>query len=100
MPRGRHTSLRLLLNEAERTLLGHIVRSPTAKMGYARRARLLLLLADGGTITEVADTCGIARRHVYKWHQRWCQFGLEGIKDKPGRGGQRKAPHATPVAAE
>lgn len=100
MPRGRHTEVRLVLQDAERTLLGHIVRSPTAKAGYARRARLLLLLADGGTITDVAETCGIARRHVYKWHQRYVEFGLDGIKDRSGRGGRRKVRLAPPVATE
>lgn len=100
MPRGRHTDVRVVLKEHERTLLGHIVRSSTAPAGYARRARLLLLLADGWTITDVAETCGIARRHVYKWHRRYLQEGLAGIKDRPGRGGRRKIRLAAPGVAD
>lgn len=100
MPRGRHTSLRLLLKAGERMVLAHIVRSQTAKAGVARRARLLLLLADGATITAVAATCGIARRHVYKWHRRYLECGLEGIKDRAGRGGRPKPRLSAPDAAD
>jgi len=54
--------------------------------GRARRGRILLLLADGMTIVQIADTVGISRRFVYKWVQRFLQHGIEGLRDKPGRG--------------
>ncbi len=61
----------------------------------ARRARMVLLLADGMSITDVAATVGISRRHVYKWVQRFVQKGLEGLHDKPRRGRRRgPLPHA------
>jgi len=64
----------------------------TRAAGLARRARLLVLLADGMTITAAAATVGLSRRHTYKWIQRFVQEGLEGLAEKPGRGrrlGQR-----------
>ena len=95
MPRGRKTSLLIRLTPAERLTLLTWQRSTTIPAGLARRARLLLLLADGVTITEAAATVGLSRRHTYKWIQRFVQEGLEGLADKPGRG-QRPEPHQYP----
>src|SRR5712691_3358040 len=46
------------------------------------------LLADGIPISHIATTVGISRRFVYKWAKRFVQDGLEGLADKPGRGGK------------
>jgi hypothetical protein len=86
MARGRRTSFTIRLTPAERRTLLTWQRSTTIPAGLARRARLLLLLADGMTITEAAATVGLSRRHTYKWIQRFMQEGLEGLVDKPGRG--------------
>ena len=62
---------------------------PPSLPGRARRARILLLLADGVTITDIAAAVGMSRRHTYKWIQRFVQEGLAGLDEKPGRGRQR-----------
>ena len=36
------------------------------RAGLVRRARMILLLADGVSITDIAATVGISRRHAYK----------------------------------
>jgi len=85
MPRGRKTSLAVRLTPAERLTLLAWQRATTTPAGLARRARLLLLLADGMTITDAAATVGLSRRHTYKWIQRFVQERLEGLQDKrPG----------------
>ena len=92
MARGRKTSLMIRLTPAERLTLLTWQRATTVPAGLARRARLLVLLADGMTITAAAATVGLSRRHTYKWIQRFVQEGLEGLAEKPGRGrrlGQR-----------
>jgi transposase-like protein len=86
MPHGRTTSLMIRLTPAERLTLMTWQRATTISAGLARRARLLLLLADGMTITDAAATVGLSRRHAYKWIQRFVQQGLEGLEEKPGRG--------------
>jgi Helix-turn-helix domain len=83
MPRGRKTSLTVRLTPAERQTLLAWQRATTIPAGQARRARLLVLLADGMTITDAAATVGLSRRHTYKWIQRFGQEGLEGLQDKP-----------------
>ena len=85
MPRGRTTSFTILLTPAQRQTLLEWQRSTAISAGLARRARLLLLLADGLTITDAAATVGLSRRHTYKWIQRFVQEGLEGLQDKPRR---------------
>src|SRR2546428_11774402 len=86
MARGRKTSLTIRLTLAERRTLLTWQRSTTTPAGLARRARLLLLLADGMTITDAAAAVDLSRRHAYKWIQRFLQEGLDGLVDKPGRG--------------
>jgi Winged helix-turn helix len=85
MARGRRTSFTIRLTPAERLTLLAWQRATTIPAGQARRARLLLLLADGITITEAAATVGLSRRHSYKWIQRFVQEGLAGLQEKPRR---------------
>jgi hypothetical protein len=96
MARGRRTSFTIRLTPAERLTLLTWQRATTVPAGRARRARLLLLLADGMTITEAAATVGLSRRHSYKWIRRFVQEGLEGLADKPGRG-HRPEPRQEPL---
>ena len=86
MPRGRKTSLSLRLTPAERLTLLTWQRATTISAGLARRARIILLLADGMRITDIAAAVGLSRRHTYKWIRRFMQEGIEGLVDKPGRG--------------
>jgi hypothetical protein len=83
MPRGRKTSLSVQLTPAQRQTLLAWQRETSIPAGLARRARMLLLLAEGMTITNIAITVGISRRFVYKWVQRFLEEGLEGLHDKP-----------------
>src|SRR6266487_2757581 len=92
MARGRTTSLTIRFTPTERQTLLAWLRATTISAGLARRARIILLLADRVTITDIAATVGMSRRHTYKWIQRFVQEGLEGLEDKSGRGhrlGQR-----------
>jgi hypothetical protein len=85
MARGRKTSFTIRLTPAERLTLLTWQRSTTISAGVARRARLLLLLADGLTITDAATTVGLSRRHSYKWIRRFMHQGLAGLHEQPRR---------------
>jgi len=89
MARGRKTSLMIRLTPAERRTLLAWQRATTISAGRARRGRILLLMADGMPISDVAVTVGISRRFVYKWVQRFVTEGAAGLADKPGRGHRR-----------
>lgn len=98
LARGRKTALTLHLMPEERQTLRAWQRATTIPVGLARRGRIILLLADGMTITAITKTVGISRRFVYKWAQRFLEQGVEGLADKPGRGG-RRGPRPPAVSA-
>src|SRR4029450_7940011 len=83
MPRGRKTSFTIHLTPAQRQTLFASQRSTALPAGLARRSRMILLLANGLTITDIAATVGMSRPHAYKWIQRFMQDGVEGLIDKP-----------------
>src|SRR5437899_1133855 len=89
MARGRITALTIRLTPAERRTLLAWQRATTISAGRARRGRIILLLADGVPISDIATTVGISRRFVYKSVQRFLEKGVEGLTDKPGRGSHR-----------
>jgi hypothetical protein len=99
MAQGRKTSLTIRLTSPERQTLLAWQRSTAIPTGLARRGRMILLLADGVPITDIAAAVGISRRFVYKWVQRFLQEGLAGLADKPGRG-SRHVPRHQRVTAQ
>src|SRR5918912_4167639 len=76
MARGRKTSFTIRLTPAQRQTLLAWQRATHIPAGLARRGRLILLLADGMTITDIATMVGLNRRFVYKWVQRFLEEGL------------------------
>src|SRR5262249_53998870 len=70
----------------------------TIPVGPARRGQILLLLADGMPMVQIADIVGVTHRVVSKWAQRFLEDGIAGLADKPGRG--RRPAQTTPVKDE
>ena len=85
MARGRTTSLTIRLTPAERQTLLAWQRATTISAGRARRGRIILLVADGRSITDIATTVGISRRYIYTWVQRFLQEGLVGLAETRGQ---------------
>ena len=96
MARGRKTHLTITLTPEERRTLRAWQRSTTIRLGLLRRARIILLVAAGMPITDIAVTVGLSRRFVYKWARRFLEQGVEGLADKPGRGSRRVPRQAPP----
>ena len=84
--RGRATSVNITLTPDERQTLQAWQRSTTLSAGQARRGRILLCLAEGMSISQIAHTVGISRRFVYKWVQRFQARGIDGLYDLPHPG--------------
>jgi len=98
MARGRTTALTIRLTPTQRRTLLTWQRATTIRAGLARRGRMIGLVADRTSLSEVAATVGISRCFVYKWVQRFQEKGVEGLADKPGRGARRVPPQ--PALAE
>ena len=84
--RGRRTSLRVVLTPEERNELERRLRCTTTPSGLARRSRVILGVANGLALVEVARLVGMTEKHVHKWTTRFLKSRLEGLNDRPGRG--------------
>jgi len=69
-----------------RQQLESMVRSHSLAQGLVRRARIVLLAADGMTNTDIAQQLGLSKPTVGKWRQRFIEQGLMGLYDelRPG----------------
>jgi len=71
MARGRKTSLVVTLTAEERDELEFWQRCTTLPVGLVRRGKIILLRADGVSISDISRTVGMARRFVAKWIKRF-----------------------------
>ena len=53
---------------------------------YIRRIDILTLIVNGKSINEVSEMFNISRKTISSWIRKIRENGMEGIKDKPGRG--------------
>ena len=88
MARGRKSPCTIFLAPTERAELEHWQRSTTIPAGLARRAKIILLRADGLALSEIARRLAVGRRVVRKWLHRFINKRIPGLSDKPGRGRQ------------
>ena len=65
--RGRRSSLKIVLSEESRRQLEHLVRSTSVLAGIARRARIVLELAAGARLVEIAERTGVTEQVVRSW---------------------------------
>ena len=77
---------KLELSEQQRQGLLQVIRAPTSAQRDVRRARIVLLRADGMSQAETAREVGVNRPVVGLWEQRFRSEGLIGLKDAKGRG--------------
>jgi hypothetical protein len=84
-PRTRF-AVDLVLTDAERAELERRQRATTVAHGLVQRGRIVLLLADGLPVSEVAHRVGVQRRIVRKWGERFLAHRLDGLTDLPRTG--------------
>jgi transposase len=76
----------LELRVGDRGKLEALMQSTSVRAGLARRARIVLLAADGVPNTDIADRTGTSRPTVLKWRGRYLESGVEGLDDDPRPG--------------
>lgn len=74
----------------EQTGLEQLLRSTRVSAGLARRARALLLLADGRSVRHIQAQTGLSPRRTLHWKRCWRENGLDGLLDAPRAGRPRK----------
>jgi hypothetical protein len=65
----------------QRKELVGLLRRPSIAAGLAQRARAILLLAEGTSVSATGRLVQMQRRHLYKWAGRFQQQGLPGLRD-------------------
>lgn len=91
---GRSVS-RLEVSEQQRLELTRLTRSPSAAVRMVRRARIVLLRAEGKSQEEVAQAVGVNRPVVALWEKRFRAQGIAGLEDAKGRGRKSSIPPQT-----
>jgi hypothetical protein len=80
------TPIRIELTKQERIELEGRTRSQTMAHRDVLRARIVLLLADGESVSAIARLVSKQRKIVRKWGERFIKRRIEGLQDKAGRG--------------
>lgn len=80
------TPRQFALTEEARRELERLVRTPTTAAGLSRRARAVLLMADGVSGAEVARRCGYTSVQVSRIRRRVAEQGPAGIAERPRSG--------------
>src|SRR5262245_39796995 len=78
------------LRDGDRDELERWVRSPSTRQSLAQRARIVLALADGKRVEDVAAEMGVSDVVVRRWRSRYSSSGLEGLSDRPRSGPPRR----------
>ena len=76
----------LILSAEDRQVLAGMLRATTISAGLARRARVILALADGQSYSEIASALGVTDTYIARWKQRVVAGGLIALGDLPRSG--------------
>ena len=69
-----------------RKVLEALCRAPTTPQRDVRRARIVLLAAEGRSTRSIAAEVGVQPRIVSNWRRRFADHGLGGLTDRPRAG--------------
>jgi transposase len=76
----------LALHDGHASVLRELMRSSSAPASSVRRARVLLLAADGVANTEIAAVVGVSRQTVLTLRSGYAKRGLDVLVDMPRSG--------------
>ncbi len=77
------------LDATGRAALEGVVRRTTAAAGLVRRARIVLLVAEGEPLDRIARRLGVRPNVVRTWADRYRAGGLDALRDRPRSGRPR-----------
>ena len=77
------------LDDEGRAALEGLTRRTTAAAGLVRRARIVLLVADGVPLDQIARQLGVRPNVVRTWADRYRAGGRAALQDRPRPGRPR-----------
>lgn len=84
----------LPVSDSDRAELERRARSNTVEARVNKRARIVLLAAQGRSNRKIAELVGMHYNQVAVWRRRYVSVGLAGLDDDP-RPGRPKGPPVT-----
>jgi transposase len=72
----------IVLRSAERSQLERLIRSHSTPQHLARRARMIVMAADGIGVASTAQQLGVWRKGVSFWRARWLAGGGESAAER------------------
>jgi len=77
----------ITLDDKTRAELQRRVRAGTCAQREVRRARIILMAAEGVSSRRISKEVGMHESHVAMWRQRFLAEGIDGLADadRPGR---------------
>lgn len=90
-----HKATEIWLDPETRGTLEGWLRAKKTEQRYVRRARIVLLAADGMASRAIAREVGVMTGIVSIWRKRFAASGIDGLKDKPRPGAKRIYTEAT-----
>lgn len=77
----------VVVSAAEAEQLGAIARSRSLPHSLVRRARIVLMSAEGVANQSIAERCGVSVPTISNWRRRWREGGVAGLHGelRPGR---------------
>jgi transposase len=72
----------LILTRADRTELERRATSRTIRAEDAKRAKVILMLADGTSYSTIEATLWCFRDYINRWRRRFVAHGLEGLRSR------------------
>ena len=76
----------IVVSEADRHELERLHRAPSTPSGLSRRARTVLLMAQGMSGVDIAERVGYTVVQVSRVRRRFADHGVAGLQDRPRSG--------------
>lgn len=89
MGSNQYSAAKIILTDAERSVLESYVSRRRTAQALALRARIILRCAEGGHDGAVADELRVERSTIGKWRRRFAEKRLDGLHDEPRPGAPR-----------
>jgi transposase len=74
------------LSQRERTQIKAMIRNRQSTKRLRLRCRIVLASADGLANAQIAAKFGTSKVTVTQWRKRFLVSGIDGLRDRPGRG--------------
>src|SRR5918993_3281944 len=81
-------AMRVSLTPTERSDLEQLLRATSTPSGISRRARCVVMLADGASYAEICAALAVTDGFVARWKQRYQAGGVLALADAPRAGRQ------------